>query len=57
MLEIYEILVIGLMASFMLLILTGYPIAWVLAVVSFWFVVLALWGAEAMDWDTFMLDR
>lgn len=57
MLEIYEILVIGLMASFMLLIFTGYPIAWVLAGVSFWFVVLALWGAEAMDWDTFMLDR
>ncbi len=35
MLEIYEILVIGLMASFMLLIFTGYPIAWVLAGVSF----------------------
>lgn len=57
MLETYEILVIGLMASFMLLIFTGYPIAWVLAGVSFWFVVLALWGAEALDWDTFMLDR
>ncbi len=57
MLETYEILVIGLMASFMLLIFTGYPIAWVLAGVSFWFVVLALWGAEAMEWDTFMLDR
>ncbi|MFQ3623910.1 MAG: TRAP transporter large permease subunit, partial [Acetobacteraceae bacterium] len=57
MLETYEILVIALMASFMLLIFTGYPIAWVLAGVSFWFVVIALWGAEAMDWDTFMLDR
>ncbi len=57
MLETYEILVIGLMASFILLIFTGYPIAWVLAGVSFWFVVLALWGAEAMEWDTFMLDR
>jgi tripartite ATP-independent transporter DctM subunit len=57
MLETYELLVIALMASFILLIFTGYPIAWVLAGVSFWFVVIALWGADTFDWDTFMLDR
>ncbi|MFN7000317.1 MAG: TRAP transporter large permease subunit, partial [Elioraea tepidiphila] len=57
MLETYELIVIALMASFILLIFTGYPIAWVLAGVSFWFVVIALWGAETLDWDTFMLDR
>jgi TRAP-type mannitol/chloroaromatic compound transport system permease large subunit len=43
MLEIYELLVIALLASFILLIFTGYPIAWVLAGVSFWFPEIALW--------------
>ncbi|WP_439580573.1 TRAP transporter large permease [Elioraea sp.] len=57
MLETYELIVIALLASFILLIFTGYPIAWVLAGVSFWFVVIALWGADTLDWDTFMLDR
>jgi tripartite ATP-independent transporter DctM subunit len=57
MLETYELIVVALLASFILLIFTGYPIAWVLAGVSFWFVVIALWGAAAFDWDTFMLDR
>ncbi|WP_144185984.1 TRAP transporter large permease [Elioraea rosea] len=55
MLETYELLVIILLASFILLIFTGYPIAWVLAGVSFWFVVIAIYGSEYADLDTYLL--
>lgn len=55
MLETYELLVIILLASFILLIFTGYPIAWVLAGVSFWFVVIAIYGSEYVDLDTYLL--
>lgn len=57
MLETYELLVIILMASFILLLFTGYPIAWILAGVSFWFVVIGVYGSEHLDLDTYLLDR
>ena len=56
MLETYEWLVIALMASFIVLIFTGYPIAWVLTGVSFWFVVIAVYGAAYADLDTYLLS-
>lgn len=57
MLETYEWMVIALMASFIALIFTGFPIAWVLAGVSFWFVVLAIYGSEYVDLDTYLLSN
>ncbi|NJN06202.1 MAG: TRAP transporter large permease subunit, partial [Rhodobacteraceae bacterium] len=57
MLETYEIIVIGLMLGFILLIFSGYPIAWTLAGVSFWVAAIAIYGGEHFDWDTFLLDR
>jgi tripartite ATP-independent transporter DctM subunit len=57
MLETYEWIVIALMASFIVLLFTGYPIAWVLAGVSFWYVVLAIYGAEYLDLDTYLLSN
>ncbi len=55
MLETYELLVILLMASFIVLLFTGYPIAWTLAGVSFWFVVIAIYGGEYADLDAYLL--
>jgi len=57
MLETYEIIVIGLMLGFILLLFLGYPIAWTLAGVSFWVAVIAIYGGEYLDWDTYLLDR
>jgi tripartite ATP-independent transporter DctM subunit len=57
MLETYEFIVIGLMLGFILLIFSGYPIAWTLAGVSFWTAVIAIYGGQYLDWDTYLLDR
>jgi tripartite ATP-independent transporter DctM subunit len=57
MLETYEFIVIGLMLGFILLIFSGYPIAWTLAGVSFWVAAIAIYGGQLFDWDTFLLDR
>ncbi len=57
MLETYEFMVIGLMLGFILLIFSGYPIAWTLAGVSFWVAAIAIFGTTNLDWDTFLLDR
>jgi tripartite ATP-independent transporter DctM subunit len=57
MLETYEFIVIGLMLGFILLIFSGYPIAWTLAGVSLWVAAIAIYGGELLDWDTFLLDR
>jgi tripartite ATP-independent transporter DctM subunit len=57
MLETYELIVILLMASFIVLLFTGYPIAWTLAGVSFWFVVIAIYGSEYADLDTYLLNN
>jgi tripartite ATP-independent transporter DctM subunit len=57
MLETYEFIVIGLMLGFILLIFSGYPIAWTLAGVSFWVAAIAIVGTTYLDWDTFLLDR
>ena len=55
MLEINEILVIGMLVSFIALIFTGFPVAWALSGVALAFVGIALWGFEAFGWDTYFL--
>jgi tripartite ATP-independent transporter DctM subunit len=51
----YDYLVIAMMISFIALLFTGFPIAWVLAGVSIVFSVIAVTGAELFGWDTFFL--
>ncbi|MGY6635181.1 MAG: TRAP transporter large permease [Alkalilacustris sp.] len=55
MLEVNEILVIGMLVSFIALIFTGFPVAWALAGVSVAFSFIAIWGFEYLDWDTYFL--
>ncbi|MFN3987256.1 MAG: TRAP transporter large permease subunit [Rhodocyclaceae bacterium] len=55
MLETNEILVIAMLSSFILLIFTGYPVAWLLAGISVLFSVGAILGAQYLDWDTYFL--
>ncbi len=55
MLEINEILVIGMLVSFIALIFTGFPVAWALAGVSVIFSFVSIWGFEYLDWDTYFL--
>ncbi len=52
----YEILVIILLVSFMGLIFTGFPLAWVLGGVSFVFMVLSLILLNWFNIDTYFLD-
>jgi len=54
-LETYEFIVIAMLGSFMLLIFTGFPIAWVLAGVSVFFSVGAILAFEYLDVDTYFL--
>jgi len=53
----YEILVIILLVSFMGLIFTGFPLAWVLGGVSFVFTVLSMILLEWFNIDTYFLDE
>jgi len=55
MLETNEILVIAMLISFVALIFTGIPVAWVLAGVSVGFSFIAIYGAEWFGWDTYFL--
>jgi tripartite ATP-independent transporter DctM subunit len=55
MLETNEILVIALLVSFIGLIFTGFPVAWVLAGVSVLFSFIAILGYEYLGWDTYFL--
>ena len=52
---INEILVVAMLASFIALIFTGIPVAWVLAGVSVAFSFIAIYGFEWFDWDTYFL--
>jgi len=52
----YEILVIILLISFMGLIFTGFPLAWILGGVSFVFMVLSLILLNWFNIDTYFLD-
>lgn len=55
MLETYELIVIAMLSSFILLIFTGYPVAWVLAGVSVFFSVGAIVAFNYFDVDTYFL--
>jgi tripartite ATP-independent transporter DctM subunit len=52
MFETNELLVIAMLVSFIVLLFTGFPVAWILAGVSIAFSVIAVLGAEYLDWDT-----
>ena len=54
--ETYEILVIALLGSFILLLLTGFPIAWILAGLSLVFTLIGIAGPEFFGIDTYFLD-
>lgn len=55
MFEANEILVIAMMVSFILLLFTGYPVAWLLAGISVVFSVGSILLAEHFDVDTYFL--
>lgn len=55
MLETYEILVIAMLGSFILLIFTGYPVAWLLSGISVVFTVGCVIASEYFDVDTYFL--
>jgi len=55
LLATYEILVIVMLGSFIALIFTGFPIAWVLAGLSVVFSVGGVLAAEYLGWDTYFL--
>jgi tripartite ATP-independent transporter DctM subunit len=53
--EVNEILVVAMLGTFIALIFTGIPIAWVLAGVSLLFSAIAVLGYEYFDWETYFL--
>ncbi|MCH8529427.1 MAG: TRAP transporter large permease subunit [Saccharospirillum sp.] len=53
--ETYEIIVMAMLGSFILLIFTGYPVAWILAGVSVFFSVGAIVAFQYFDVDTYFL--
>jgi tripartite ATP-independent transporter DctM subunit len=57
MFETNEILVIAMLVSFIALLFTGFPIAWVLGGVAVAFSVIAVLGFEYLDWDTNFLTN
>jgi hypothetical protein len=48
----HEILVIAMLLTFIALIFTGFPIAWVLSGVALLFANIAVLGYTYLDWDT-----
>ena len=55
--EAYEILVILFLVSFIGLLFTGYPIAWILGGLSLIFTALSIVLNQYFGIDTFLLDR
>lgn len=55
MLETYELIVIAMLSSFILLIFTGYPVAWILAGVSIFFSLFAILASDWFGLDTYFL--
>ncbi len=55
MLPFYEFLAIGLMASFILLLFSGYPVAWILAAVSLLFAMLGIVLGNQFGYDTYLM--
>ncbi len=48
----HEILVIAMLLTFIAMLFTGFPIAWILAGVSLMFSTIAVVGYQYLDWDT-----
>ncbi|WP_409524187.1 TRAP transporter large permease [Nitrincola sp. MINF-07-Sa-05] len=55
MFEVNEIIVIAMLSSFILLIFTGYPVAWILAGISVLFSVGSILAYQYFDVDTYFL--
>ncbi len=55
--EVYEILVVIFLVSFILLLFTGYPIAWILGGLSLVFSALGIILSSKFGIDTFLLTR
>ncbi len=55
--EAYEILVVLFLCSFIGLLFTGYPIAWILGGLSLLFTALSIVLSQFFEIDTFLLDR
>ena len=55
MLATNEILVVAMLVSFIVLLFTGFPVAWALAGVSILFSFIAIFGSEWFNWDTYFL--
>jgi tripartite ATP-independent transporter DctM subunit len=55
--ETFEVIVVILLVSFILLLFTGYPIAWILGGVSLAFSAFGIFASSVLGWDTFLLDN
>jgi len=52
-----EILVLAMLGTFIALLFTGFPIAWILSGVALLFTTIAVLGYEYLGWDTHFLTR
>ncbi|WP_067217577.1 TRAP transporter large permease [Marinomonas gallaica] len=57
MFETYEFLVIAMLGSFIALIFTGFPVAWILAGLAVIFSCVGILGYEYLDWDTYYMTN
>lgn len=55
MLPFYEFLAIGLMVTFILALFTGYPVAWLLAILSLGYAALGIFLGDQFGFDTFLM--
>jgi len=55
MLETYEFIVVAMLLTFIGLLFTGFPVAWVLAGTAIFYSIVGVFGAEVLGWDTFFL--
>ncbi|MDP3376370.1 MAG: TRAP transporter large permease subunit, partial [Hydrogenophaga sp.] len=55
MLPFYEFLAIGLMVTFILALFTGYPVAWLLGILSLGFAALGIFLGDQFGLDTFLM--
>jgi tripartite ATP-independent transporter DctM subunit len=53
--ETYEYLVIAMLLSFVGLLFTGFPVAWVLSGVAIVFSIVGVFASEYLGWDTYFL--
>lgn len=56
MLPFYEFLAIALMVTFILALFTGYPVAWLLSILSLGFAALGIFLGDQFGFDTFLMN-